>query len=69
MAKRVTKKNVKEEANPVVFTIAVVLLILIVKGCDAYCEAHYEQWDKENKEYLERNMQEAYYNCKFEHDY
>ena len=68
MSRRIVK-NTKEEVNPVIFTVVLVLLIVIVKSCDAYCEAHHEQWEKEHKEYWERNMQEAYYNCKFEHDY
>lgn len=69
MAKRVTKKNVKQEANPVVFTIVLCLIILFVKGCDAFFESHHDQWEKEFQERSEQRMSEAFHACKFEHDY
>jgi hypothetical protein len=66
MSKRNTKK---EEVNPVIFTIVLCLIILFVKGCDAYFEAHHEQWQEEARQRSEQRMFEAFHACKFEHDY
>lgn len=68
MSRRVVK-NTKEEVNPVAFTVVFCLIILFVKGCGAYCEAHHDQWEKESQERSEQRMFEAINACKFEHDY
>ena len=63
------KRNQNYEPSIYAVVIVVAILTLFVKGCDAYCKSHHEQWQKEMKERRERRIQESYYNCKFEHDY
>jgi Na+-transporting methylmalonyl-CoA/oxaloacetate decarboxylase gamma subunit len=66
MSKRIAKN---EEPNTIAFVIAVVILVLFVKGCSAFCESHREEWKEELRKKDEQTMQEAFYRCKFEHDY
>lgn len=66
MKKRSTKE---EDVNIFALCIVVALLTIIVEGCDAYCKNHHEQWQEELKQRKEKRIQEAYLNCKFEHDY
>ena len=62
------KKRKEQEPSAVIVIIVTVIIILSWKGCTAYCVKHHDEWEQENREQSERNMQEAYYNCKFEHD-
>lgn len=67
------KHKKQEEHNYVACAIVGTILMLTLKGCSDfcsyYCEKHHDEWETANRQRAEQKMQEAYYNCKFEHDY
>ena len=61
MKKRSSKE---EDVNIFALCFVVVILTLIVEGCDAYCKAHYDQWQEELRKSNEQRMQESFAECK-----